>query len=481
MSSTPPARWSHIRLALKRAYGPSQRPRRRCLTTLAIESSCDDTAVAVLTRRPSCPSSRSHHGSSQLLHPSEDSTLASLLFNQRISSDNRAFKGVHPAVAVVGHATSLAKLVRRAINHLPKPASNQQLTRKLCYADDGSPRLVPDFVSVTRGPGMTTNLAIGMDTAKGLSVAWGVPFIGVHHMQAHALTPQLVSALNMPPFALPPRPHFPFLSLLVSGGHTQLVLSTNLTTHRILATTLDSAIGNVLDQTARLILPASEIASSPDVMYGRLLESFAFPPEDPDPYGFFKPYASRGEEMVAKPTGYGWTIPLPFRQSREVAFSFSSIYSTVHRITTSNRSMPLAERRALARHTLASAFQHLIGRICLAIEADPATLLPALRNSLVVAGGVASNKFLMHVLRETLKVRVPQLEGKLEVVSPPVELCTDNAAMIAWAGMEMFENGWHTDLGATPVPKWPMDPAHGSGLLGVDGWLRREGSDQAAQ
>jgi N6-L-threonylcarbamoyladenine synthase len=326
---------------------------------------------------------------------------------------------------------------------------------------------------------MTTNLAIGMDTAKGLSVAWGVPFIGVHHMQAHALTPQLVTALNTPSSSTsPPRPHFPFLSLLVSGGHTQLVLSTNLTTHRIIATTLDSAIGNVLDQTARLILPPSLIASSADVMYGRLLESFAFPPEDPDPYSFFKPCASRGEEMIATPTGYGWTIPLPFRQSREVAFSFSSIYSTVDRITTSNPSMSLMERRALARQTLSSSFQHLIGRICLAIEADPATLLPALRNSLVVAGGVASNKFLMHVLRETLKVRVPELGAELEVVSPPVELCTDNAAMIAWAGMEMFENGWCTDLGATPVPKWPMDPGHGSGLLGVDGWLRRDGFEQ---
>jgi N6-L-threonylcarbamoyladenine synthase len=137
--------------------------------------------------------------------------------------------------------------------------------------------------------------------------------------------------------------------------------------------------------------------------------------------------------------------------------------------------MSISERRALARHTLSSAFRHLVGRICLAIEADPDTLLPALRSALVVAGGVASNRFLMHVLRETLAVRVPQLDGPLNVVSPPIELCTDNAAMIAWTGMRMFEEGWCTDLSAMPVPKWPMDPTHGPGLLGVDGWLRREG------
>ncbi|KAL2213577.1 hypothetical protein CC79DRAFT_1362386 [Sarocladium strictum] len=453
-------RWRPIRTFSIKGHSVSQ-TRPRLLTTLAIESSCDDTAVAIL----SCPSR----------------SPASLLFNERISSDNRAFKGVHPAAAVIGHSTALAKLVRRAINHLPRP-TDRQLSQtpstgvsKLCYADDGSPRLVPDFVSVTRGPGMTRNLGIGMDTAKGLSLAWNIPFIGVHHMQAHALTPQLVTALASETSS--PQPHFPFLSLLVSGGHTQLVLSSSLTSHSIIATSVDSAIGNVLDQTARLILPSSVIASSPDVMYGKMLESFAFPPDDLDPYDFFQPSASRGEETTDTPTGYDWTVPLPFRQSREIAFSFSSIYSNVERITLAKPDMSLDERRALARHTLASSFRHLIGRICLAIEADPDTLLPALRNSLVVAGGVASNRFLMHVLRETLKVRVPQLEGHLDVVSPPIALCTDNAAMIAWAGMKMFEDGWHTDLAALPVPKWPMDPAHGSGLLGVSSWLRREGFD----
>jgi len=326
---------------------------------------------------------------------------------------------------------------------------------------------------------MNRNLAIGMDTAKGLAVAWGIPYVGVHHMQAHALTPQLVTALNSPSSdKTPPRPNFPFLSLLVSGGHTQLVLSSSLTSHRILANTIDSAIGNVLDQTARLILPPSLIDTSPDVMYGRLLESFAFPFEDPNPYSFFQPYANRGEEMKARKTGYKWTIPLPFRESREIAFSFSNVASAVDRITKANPSMDPLERQQLARHTLCSAFQHLVGRVCLAIDADPETLLPALQNSLVVAGGVASNSFLMHVLKETLKVRYPKLKKQYDVVSPPVELCTDNAAMIAWAGMEMFENGWHTDLTATPISKWPMDPAHGPGLLGVDGWLRREGCDQ---
>lgn len=469
--SSQPCRLLRLRTIARRTR---DNPSHRFFTTLAIETSCDDTAVAVLTR-----TSPSH---------------ASLLYNDRIASDNRAFKGVHPGTAVIGHATALAKLVQRAIDHLPKPSEEHaaSLRKRLCYAQDGTPRLAPDFVSVTRGPGMSKNLGIGIDTAKGLSLAWGVPLVGVHHMQAHALTPQLVTALNSSTSSATthdvttttqtssPAPHFSFLSLLVSGGHTQLVLSSDLTTHRILATTIDNAIGNLLDQTARLILPSDLITSAPDVMYGRLLESFAFPPEDTDPYAFFTPCASRAEEMVAVPTGYDWSISLPFRESKEVAFSFSGIYSTVERITSTNPDMSIPERRTLARHTLSSAFRHLVGRICLAIEADPATLLPALRSALVVAGGVASNRFLMHVLRKTLAVRVPQLGGELNVVSPPIELCTDNAAMIAWTGMRMFEEGWYTDLSVLPIAKWPMDPTHGPGLLGVDGWLRREGFETIA-
>lgn len=472
-------------------------PRVRSLVTLAIETSCDDTAVAVLEH-----------------HPSSSSTTprTKLLFNERITSDMRAFRGVKPTSALDGHQRALARLVAQGITHLPPNPNGVQ---------------VPDFVSVTRGPGIAPNLATGLCTAKGLAVAWGVPLVGVHHMQAHALTPRLVRALGMPMAgegsSTPARdddPEFPFLTLLVSGGHSQLVLSAGLTDHRVLATTTDAAIGNVLDQTARVILPESVLDASPDVMYGRQLEAYAFPPsssstpspsseEDADRYSFYTPPRSRADEVADVDTGYPWRLPLPMRLTRRLAYSFSAIHSTVHRIAEERGAtaggMDEAERRALARHTQRAAFQHLVSRLCIALEdntnndgTNSDAALAKQARTLVVAGGVACNKFLMHLLRTTLQARgllasddeagktderggdAPRLR---EIVAPPVALCTDNAAMIAWAGMEMFEQGWTTDLDVAPLAKWPLDPnmrlpersggkQQPGGLLEVGGWSR---------
>lgn len=458
---------------------------RRSLVTLAIETSCDDTAVAVLERTP---------------------TRTRLLFNERISSDLRAYRGVRPAMALEGHQRTLAGLVRDGIAHLPPPPPY----------DDGRGGRCPDFVSVTRGPGIHANLATGLFTAKGLAVAWGVPLVGVHHMQAHALTPRLVRALGEPmageeektaaaataaaAAGVPPplrreNPAFPFLTLLVSGGHSQLVLSSSLTSHRVLATTADAALGNVLDQTARVILPEAVLAASPDVMYGRHLETFAFadPSASAAPYAFYTPPRTRAEEIADTDTGYPWRVPLPMRATRRLAYSFSAIHSTVHAIAASRRAgeMDDAERRALARHTQRAAFQHLASRLCLALEDDEGGARAA--TTLVVAGGVACNKFLMYVLRTTLEARgflssssdggssSSSGGGIREIVAPPVALCTDNAAMIAWAGMEMYDAGWHSDLDVVPVPKWPLDPSvrlpdkHGGGpggLMEIGGWLR---------
>lgn len=190
---------------------------------LAIETSCDDTVVAVLSR-------------------SRGSGRTALLFNERLSSDHRAFGGVNPSVTVQAHNATLAPLGDR----------------------DGR----PDFVAVTRGPCIVSNLAVGLNLAKGLALAWGVPLVVVHHMQAHALADEE-----------PRPPEFP-LTLLVLGGHTQLVHSASLTDNRVVADTGDIAVGNLLDQTARVILPCAVLDASPDVMYGRQLEAFAFAPDE---------------------------------------------------------------------------------------------------------------------------------------------------------------------------------------------------------
>ncbi|KAF4505315.1 hypothetical protein G6O67_007276 [Ophiocordyceps sinensis] len=462
--------------------GPS--PSGRTLLTLAIETSCDDTAVAILSQPRS-------------------TGRTALLFNERISSDNREFRGVMPTVTVQGHNASLALLVRRALAALPdatddaarvvevragtrareeeEKGGGQQSTTS-STTDKGGRTLrkqMPDLMAVTRGPGIPTNLAVGLSTAKGLAVAWDVPLLGVHHMQAHALTPRLVRALEGEA-----GPEFPFLTLLVSGGHTQLAHTASLTEHAIVVDTCDVAVGNLLDQAARFILPPEVLDASPDVMYGRELEAFAFPAPrgvtgdgDDDVAAqhdaFFRAARSRHDEMVDVPSGYGWAMSLPFRHSRRLAFSFGGIYAQVHRIAAARPHMDEAERRALARHTLRAAFQHIASRMCLALDGAPGLASPGPPRTLVVAGGVACNRFLAHVLRSTFAARGL---APLDLVVPPLDLCTDNAAMVAWAASEMYRAGWETDLSVSPIRKWPLDPAAaGGGLLGVEGWVRRKG------
>jgi N6-L-threonylcarbamoyladenine synthase len=459
---------------------------------LAIETSCDDTAVAVLRR----------NGSNELSADETTTRSHTLLFNERITSDHRQFGGIMPPVAVQGHTSALAPLLRRAIAHLPDAAGSEieeesdverGERRRICWTEDGRAKQMPDFISVTRGPGIMPNLSVGLSMAKGLAVAWDVPIVGVHHMQAHALTPRLVTALGLKQnvaagagagagagsdvkertsgrYSGLGEPSFPFLSLLVSGGHTQLVHSQSLTSHSIIATTADVAIGNLLDHSARSILPDKVLASATDVMYGRLLESFAFPEGGtPEEYAFYQPATCRADEIEDQDTGYAWKLPSPLKQSRKLAYSFSGLGTSVGKITSAKPLMDEVERRVLARHTMAAAFRHLVGRLCIALE-DVPDLNRA--QTLVVAGGVACNRFLMHVLQSTLAVRG---YGHLDIMAPPPSLCTDNAAMIAWTGMEMFEDGWETDLDMLAIHKWPMDPEHGIGILGAPGWKRRAG------
>ncbi|PHH63024.1 hypothetical protein CDD81_6355 [Ophiocordyceps australis] len=429
---------------LARARGGVGRPRHH--VTLAIETSCDDTGVAVLRQ------GRGGH-----------KVQTELLFNEREASDNRAFGGVNPRVAVQAHNERLALLVKRALAALAEAKDEAQDDAQDEAQDDAQddakaanspPRRRPDLVAATRGPGIASNLSVGLNMAKGLAVAWDVPFAAVHHMQAHALTPRLAHALGLGPPA-----DFPFASLLVSGGHTQLVLSSSLTHHRVIASTADIAVGNLLDQTARVILPPDLLAASPDVMYGRQLDAFAF--ASPHDMACLSLPLTRADELAATPTGYSWSLPVPLCQTRRLAFSFAAIHSAVHRIA--HAAMPLQERRALARHTLLTAFQHIASRLCIALDDDAELRSAATR--LVLSGGVAANSFLAHVLRSTLDARRHSHVGLL--VSPPA-LCTDNAAMIAWTALEMYQAGWLSHLSAIPLPRWSMDAAVDKGVLGGD-------------
>ena len=311
-------------------------------------------------------------------------------------------------MAAGSHDQNLAALVDRAIRALPpsSPSISEQ--------DDGTTkeefsvptlfgRKKPDFVSVTRGPGMFNCLSVGLNVAKGLAVGWQVPLVGVHHMQAHALTPRLVHALQSR--GSPVRePAFPFFSLLVSGGHTLLVRSEGLTEHSTLAETSDVAIGDALDKMARCILPNHVLGASEEIMYGRLLEDFAFP--NGEEHRLYVAPGTRAEEVSRKESSWGWALAAPLAETRSghksksMEFSFSGLGSAVKRICDAKgESMTNAERMDLAREAMRVAFEHLASRVVLAFEKARSVLVKndASNDHLVVSGGVASNKFLRTV------------------------------------------------------------------------------------
>lgn len=424
----------------------------RTLLTLAIETSCDDTSVAVLEK---------HKDNSATLH-----------FHTKITSDNRRHGGIYPIIAHEGHQKTLAGLVEQALQHLPEAdTGNASSNATLHIAKDdtqhGVLRMKPDFVTATRGPGMRAGLITGVDTAKGLAVGWQVPFLGVNHMQAHALTPRLVSALNEDADreaggAL----DFPFLTLLVSGGHTMLVHSKALHDHEILADTVDLAVGDMLDKCARDILPKDMIASADNVMYARLLEAFAFPMSSPD-------YQHDVYGNIGFKKQCNWVINPPYlspgaggRSAHMRKYSLAGIGSSTRRIVEMRPNIPKDELQCVAREVMRIAFQHIASRIVFALQKSELKDV----KTLVVSGGVACNKYLKYVLRNALDKEDHHAIG---LNFPPPEYCTDNAAMIAWTGLEMWDAGWRTSLEAMATNKWSIDSnAEDGGILGLGGWIK---------
>ncbi|MCJ1468492.1 hypothetical protein MMC07_007121 [Pseudocyphellaria aurata] len=364
--------------------------------------------------------------------------LATLHFHRKITADNSQYSGIHPLAALESHQENLASLVATALHSLPDAplsGTNYEPSRTIFIPTRSSiagmkwvSKRKPDFVSVTRGPGIRSSLSIGLDTAKGLAVAWQIPLVGVNHMQAHALTPRLVSALaELPGSRNSKEPLFPFLSLLVSGGHTLVLRSKSVTEHTILANTIDIAVGDLLDKIARAVCPPSVFARKPsEIMYGRLLEEFAFPQQQHE-YN----YEKREKEASRRYSRFGWSLPIPFAgdgsaNRRAMDFSFTGLGSAVERIAADieQRSSGIMsamnagdggmeERVELAREAMRVTFEHLASRVVLALNSIRAERLPK-RNErfvsnaieikteeeknrtyrLVVSGGVASNRYL---------------------------------------------------------------------------------------
>jgi N6-L-threonylcarbamoyladenine synthase len=332
---------------------------------LGIESSCDETAVALVR--------------------SDRTIVAQAVASQ--DAAHRPFGGVVPELAARAHADRLAPMVESVL------------------AEAGVTLAQVDAIAATAGPGLIGGVMVGLVTGKALAWAANKPLIAVNHLEGHALSPRLADASL----------DFPYLLLLVSGGHCQLLGVTGVGRYQRLATTIDDAIGEAFDKTAKVL-------------------GLGFP-------------GGPAVERAAKPGDpRRFTLPRPLMGSAEPHFSFAGLKSAVLR-----QFQALAEPSETDRADLAAAFQQaatdcLVDRTARAIAAFPQA------TALVVAGGVASNQVIRTALGD-----VAARHG-LPFVAPPLWLCTDNAAMIAWAGAERFALGLTDTLDAPARPRWPLDP-----------------------
>ena len=338
---------------------------------LGLESSCDETAAALVT--------------------DGREILAHRLAGQE--AEHTPYGGVVPEIAARAHVEALTPLVEAAL------------------ADAGKTLADVDAIAATAGPGLIGGVMVGLVTAKALALAANKPLIAVNHLEGHALSPRLAS----------PDLEFPYLLLLVSGGHCQLLLVEGVGRYRRLATTIDDAAGEAFDKTAKLL-------------------GLGFPG------GPAVERAAREGDPKAVP------LPRPLDGTPDPHFSFAGLKSAVGRARDAGR---------WSNEDIAASFQQavvdcLIDRTRRALAtADGAT-------ALVVAGGVAANGAIRAALQHLAA------EHGLPFVAPPLWLCTDNAAMIAWAGAERFAAGLTDPLDTPARARWPLDPdaapARGAGV-----------------
>ena len=338
---------------------------------LGLESSCDETAAALVD--------------------GDRLILAHRLAGQEAA--HAPFGGVVPEIAARAHVEALGPLIEGAL------------------ADAGKSLVDIDAIAATAGPGLIGGVMVGLLMAKGIALSAGKPLIAVNHLEGHALSPRLADGALQ----------FPYLLLLTSGGHCQLLFVEGVGRYRRLATTIDDAAGEAFDKTAKLL-------------------------------GLGFPGGPAVERAALSGDPHAVPLPRPLVGTAEPHFSFAGLKSAVLRARDAGVHKP---------EDIAASFQQavvdcLVDRTRRALDSiDGAT-------ALVVAGGVAANKAVRCAL-EALASRYG-----LPFSAPPLWLCTDNAAMIAWAGMERFLAGANDPLDTPARARWPLDPnaekARGAGV-----------------
>jgi N6-L-threonylcarbamoyladenine synthase len=339
------------------------------MIVLGIETSCDETAAAIVTDRREI--------------------LADLVRSQVAA--HAPYGGIVPEIAARAHLDHLDSLIKEA----------------LVRAQVGLGDL--NGIAATAGPGLIGGLIVGVMTGKAIAAARGLPFAAVNHLEGHALSPRLIGEVP-----------FPYLLLLVSGGHCQLLIAEGIGRYQRLGTTIDDAVGEAFDKAAKMM-------------------------------GLSYPGGPEIERMAQQGDPSRFDLPRPLLGAKDCHFSFSGLKTALRR-TIADLPQPLAARDVA---DLAASFQAAVADV-IADRCDHA--IDAFRrrypkgDTLVVAGGVAANQMLRR-----------RLEGlcatwSMRLVAPPQRLCTDNAAMIAWAGIERLRLGMTDPLDFAPRPRWPLDP-----------------------
>ncbi len=340
------------------------------MIVLGIETSCDETAAAVVATTVQGAEIRSNLIRSQI-------------------REHSVYGGVVPEIAARAHLEHLGALIEHSLEEA-----------RISLAEI-------DAIAVAAGPGLVGGLITGTMMAKGIAWAAGKPFVAVNHLEGHALTARLTDGVD-----------FPYLLLLVSGGHCQLLVCIGVGHYRRLGTTLDDAAGEAFDKTAKLL-------------------GLGYP----------------GGPAIERAAAFGdfrrFSLPRPLRGRAGCDFSFSGLKTAVRQLVVNGAPMD-----AGATADLAASIELAI---CDALADRAANAMDWFREhypegrTLVAAGGVAANAR----LRQRLAT-LAAAEG-LSFVAPPAELCTDNAAMIAWAGLERLRLGMTDGLDFAPRPRWPLD------------------------
>ncbi len=342
------------------------------MRVLGLETTCDETAAAVVRLKPD--------GSGEILADEVMSQIAA----------HAAYGGVVPEIAARAHVEVLDGLIVRALQKAQMRATEI------------------DGVAAAAGPGLIGGVLIGLSAAKGIAIAANKPFIAVNHLEGHALIPRIDGRLG-----------FPYLLLLASGGHTQILAVEGVGEYVRLGATMDDAIGEAFDKTAKMLGlgypggPAVEAAAK-----GGDLERFALP-----------------RPMLGRPNA---------------DFSLSGLKTAVRHAAMAAAPLTTRDVADLCASFQAAVVDTIEDRLRVALGMYRQRGKTA--KALVLAGGVAANG----AIRSTLS-RFAQQSG-LPMVAPPLRLCTDNGAMIAWAGIERLRLGKTDDLSAPARARWPLDP-----------------------